>query len=239
MTKGIFCLLLWSMPLFSLPQIIDFSKFPSIEASVDSTGYKNNDMDCWQYGGYAFNCAPEITPFFALLKRNYGIDTIVETGTFHGGTTILFSLLFDKVHTIEFESNNYASAKKNLEPYANVTCHFGSSEVVLQQILPTLKNQRILFYLDAHWESFWPMLDELEEISKTHQDNCVIVIDDFKVPGRPDIPYDYYYPHECSIEYVQNKLNKIFSSYTTHYLIPKSKNCRAKFIAIPTTFTKN
>lgn len=229
----IFCLLS-TFQIFSdetnLPEIIDFAK----SARIENGYYATLDINAWQLGCYAFNYAPELTPVFARLKQKYKIDAVVETGTFNGGTTALFALLFDDVHTIELVYATFQYAQSRLQQFPNVQCHLGSSEKVLKDLLPALKNKFILFYLDAHWESFWPLLDELEEISKTHKDNCIIVIDDFKVPGRSDIPYDYYGSHECSVEYIKSKLDKIYTSYTSHYLIPKSTMSRAKYIAIPT-----
>lgn len=211
------------------PTVIDYEYLPSIEQGY----YANFNQYLWQMGGYAFNYAPEITPYFALLKQKYNIDAVVETGTYQGGTTVVFSYLFDEVHTIEIEPNNYNASKERLSPYANVNCHFGSSSEVLKELLPLLKGKRVLFYLDAHWQQYWPLLDELKEISKTHKDQCIIVVDDFKVPGRSDIPYDAYGSLECSFDYIKNQLKSNFSSYTPHYIIPKSPNCRAKFVAIP------
>jgi hypothetical protein len=212
-----------------LPTVVDYGTFPQIESGY----YANINQNVWEMGGYSFNYAPELTTFFALLKRDYYIDTVVETGTFMGGTTNLFSMLFNQVHTIEIVESSYLRAVENFARHPHVKCHLGSSEIVLRKLLPTLIGSRVLFYLDAHWESHWPLLEELEEISKTHADNCIIVIDDFKVPGRGEIPYDAYGPHECSYEYIQNSLQKIYSSYSWHYVIPKSIHSRAKFVAIP------
>jgi len=184
-------------------------------------------------GAYAFNYAPELTSFFAMLRKTYQIDEAVETGTFCGGTTVVFSSLFKNVHTIEIEPNNFAASKAALEPYKNVQCHDGNSSDVLKEILPSLKGKRVLFYLDAHWQNYWPLLDELEEISRTHHNQCIIVIDDFKVPGRPEIPYDAYAQHECSYEYISQKLIKVFTDYTIHFLVPKSIYSRAKLVIIP------
>lgn len=217
-----------------LPQVIDFSKLPTIDQ-----GYYNVcDSNAWNLGYYAFNYAPELAPFFAMLKKEYNIDTVVETGTFRGGTTVLFSLLFDNVHTIEIQDATYQVSKENLKQFSNVYCHLGSSEKVLKTILPNLKNQRILFYLDAHWQSHWPLLEELKEISKTHKDNCIIVIDDFKVPGRPDVPYDYYGNNECSLKYIKDQIAQVFTAHTFHLVIPKSVNSRAKFVGIPKQWKK-
>jgi len=90
-----------------------------------------------------------------------------------------------------------------------------------------------LFYLDAHWEDYWPLRDEIIEIGKTHYDNCVIVIDDCKVPGRHDIPFDQYKGKECSFEYIQDLLRFVFSGYEIDYLIPANVQNRAKLVIMP------
>ena len=112
--------------------------------------------------------------------------------------------------------------------------HLGNSSQILSQILPDLSSSRILFYLDAHWLSYWPLIDELEAISNTHRDDCIIVIDDVKVPERPEIPYDVYHEtEECSYEYVKDALLKVYSSHVHFYAIPKSPTSRAKLVVLP------
>lgn len=208
-----------------LPPVLDCGKY-----RTDS----NYGNIAYHLGYLGFNQAPELSPLFSVLRRAYKIDTAVETGTFNGATSISLSFIFDQVHTIEIVDSTFSDAYSRLKNYSNIHCHLGSSEKVLYLLLPALQDQRVLFYLDAHWENYWPLLDELEEISKTHKDNCIIVIDDFKVPGRSDIPYDAYGSHECSHEYVKAKLSKVFTSYTFHYIIPENPQLsRAKFVAIP------
>ncbi len=210
-------------------EIVDFGSYYPIESGY----YYLFNMEAWRSGFYAFNYAPELTLFFARLQKGFHINTAVETGTFFGGTTAAFSYLFDEIHTIEIQESTFLESKQRLKEFPNVHCYLGSSEQVLSQLLPSLDDKRVLFYLDAHWQSYWPLLQEIEEISKTHRDNCIIVIDDFKVPGRADIPYDAYGVHECSLEYIQSQLNKAFSSYLVYYLIPKNKISRAKAVIIP------
>lgn len=216
----------------ALPQVIDFNSF---KGSVEDANY---DENAWNLGYAALNYAPEIAVVFSVLKRDYTIDTVVETGTHRGASTRLFAILFDQVHTIEIFENSYKISKKFLKNCSNVECHLGSSEIVLQKLLPSLKEKTVLFYLDAHWYDNWPLLNELEEISKTHRDNCIVMIDDFKVPGRSDILYDHYQQHECSYEYVKSQLDKVFSDCHTYFLIPKALSSRAKFIAIPKNWKK-
>lgn len=216
------------------PHIIDygyFSKNLALGTILSSEAYG--------LGCYAFNNAPELIPFFAKLKREHNTNIAIETGTFMGSTTAALSLLFDQVHTIELKKDTFVQACTRLKNFSNVHCHLGSSEQVLDQLLPTLDTQRVLFYLDAHWEEYWPLLAELEEIAETHKDHCILVIDDFKVPGRPEIGYDAYGSHECSYEYIKNTLDKVFTDYSYYYLIPKDIRSRAKFVAIPNKWREN
>lgn len=182
---------------------------------------------------FAFNNAPDLCPLLEKLKSDYQIKIAIETGTFRGGTAAFFATVFEEVHTIDIAEQYYQQARKTLSSFSNIHLHLGSSEKVLAQILPTLKEEPILFYLDAHWNDHWPLLDELEEINKTHHHNCIIIIDDIKVPGRPDIPYDAYGTHECSFEYVKNKIDKLFDSYTIQYWIPADVTRRAKLVILP------
>lgn len=199
--------------------------------------YSEQLIDLGTYESYkgwgAFNHAPDMGVFIASLAKSYGITTVIETGTWLGYTADFLSLVFDEVHTIEISEIHYLLAEERLKNSSNVIRHFGSSEKVLHTILPDLQEQRLLFYLDAHWGVDWPLLNELEEIARTHKDNCLIIIDDFKIPDRPDISYDSYGGNDASFEYVKDKLSLIYSDYTYFYLISKDPNSRGKFVVMP------
>lgn len=222
--------LFWLLPslLFgSIPEIIDYSRLTHSCHATSPT---------WGTGQLAFNGAPEVGTFLTYLKKTYNVPTAVETGTFLGNTTSYLSLLFDQVYTIEIVRDRYESTSAKLKNFSNVECLLGSSEVVFQDLLPILKNERVLFYLDAHWDDHWPLLDELREISKTHFDNCIIIVDDFKVPNRKDIPFDQYLENECSFNCIKDQLGQVFSDYEIHYIIPANIQSRAKFVAYPKKF---
>ena len=184
----------------------------------------------------AFNAAPEISAFMACFLKEYSIEAAVETGTWNGSTAQFFGLFLDEVHTIEINQETYDKACRLLANQTHVHCYLGSSEKILKQILPSLTSKKTFFYLDAHWLESWPLLQEIEEISKSHKDNCAIAIDDFKIPNRPDIGYDCYGGHECSYEYIKNKLDLVYSSYVYCYLLPNQTG-GAKFLAIPKSWT--
>jgi predicted O-methyltransferase YrrM len=145
--------------------------------------------------------------------KDLKIDCIVETGTFRGTTTAFLSETFPTldIYTIEVDFNTYLEAEKNLESYKNIKLLSGSSEKVLEALLPQLKDKRILFYLDAHWEEYWPLLDEFEAIRKTAKDNCCIVIDDFKVPFR-QFQHDNYKDQPLDVDYIEQKMNEVYTT---------------------------
>jgi hypothetical protein len=129
---------------------------------------------------------------FEKLVQKFKIKNIVETGTFLGETSREFSKMVENVYTIESNEKFYLQARKNLMHCKNVKIFLGNSPLVLDKILPTLKGNT-LFFLDAHWEKYWPILDELKIIAKfSHMKNSVIVIHDFYVPDT-NLGFDSYY----------------------------------------------
>ena len=217
-------LLLTSLLLFaeiSAPTIIDLDEYPMDPSLL---GY-----ECTNYG---FNDAPELGLYLVAMARNFQIDIAIETGTWLGTTSIFLAHHFEKVFTAEISSEYFSRAQACFEPYSNITALLGDSAEILHQILPSIADKPALFYLDAHWYSDWPLLRELGEIALIHKDNCLLVIDDFKVPSRPEIPYDATGSDECSLNYIEQKLSEVFTDYEWFYLIPKKRDC-AKFVAYP------
>jgi predicted O-methyltransferase YrrM len=230
MLKKLFLIgtLLSSSLLFSSSSTTPFtsSTIPILDLSQIPT-------HCSNLGYTGFNNSPELGLYLASLAKNYNVDIAFETGTCEGITTIFLAHHFAKVYTAEIFAQYFLNTQKIFRNYPNIVGRYGSSEKLFHEILPSLQDKRILFYLDAHWYEQWPLLDELEEISLTHKDNCIVVIDDFKVPTRPEITYDAYGQHECSFDYISEQLNKVFTDYTCFYLIPKNPQMRAKFVAYP------
>lgn len=95
----------------------------------------------------------------------------------------------------------------------------GSSEKVLRELLEdkaiTIPGPYCLF-ADAHWNSYWPLLDELKVISDLGLSETVIIIHDFKVPGKP-WGYDNHGGVELDIDYVRESLLKINPNYKISY----------------------
>ncbi|MBF8263321.1 MAG: hypothetical protein HW387_986 [Parachlamydiales bacterium] len=225
----------------TLPHILDFAQLdPKIQKNPENHWTWNLSSLSYQMGRFAFNNSPEVGLFFRYISLYYQIDTAIETGTFEGSTTRFFAMNFNEVHTIELSEHRFKQGKELLKDLTNVHHYFGNSQDVLKHILPTLKQKRLLCYLDAHWNDYWPLLDEIEEIGQTHKDHCIIVIDDVKVPGRKDVFYDSYRKQsgsdeylECSYEFAKSKLDGAFSGYHYHYVVPQNPEMRAKLVVIP------
>jgi predicted O-methyltransferase YrrM len=208
-----------------LPEIIDYSQLKG--------GCINNSKEMFEIGALGFNQAPEILNVIVYLKKRYKLQDAVETGTYQGNTSKALSMLFDKVYTIEVTENSYQNSQKSLASSDNIELIFGSSEQKLDELLPNLTNRRILFYLDAHWDQNWPILKELSAISKTHKDNCVIIIDDVQVPGYSSIAYDSHQGEALSYDYIKEVIGQVFTNHSVHYALPSDYNKRAKMILIP------
>lgn len=71
---------------------------------------------------------------------------------------------------------------------------------------PQFAKRDTLFWLDAHGQGFaWPLRDEVAWTTAGFE-RSFILIDDCRVPGRPEFGYDSYDGQECSIEYIQPSL---------------------------------
>jgi len=159
---------------------------------------------------------------FEFLIKKFRIKNIVETGTFKGDTTKEFSKMVEKVYSIESNKEYYLSSKKRLKEDNNVKLFLGSSPVILKKILPGLEGNT-LFFLDAHWGNYWPILDELNEISKVdHMKKSVIVIHDFYVPGK-NFGFDSYYYSNSKIELFLKKSIGFIGKIFKMHLIEKQK----------------
>lgn len=151
-----------------------------------------------------------------LISR-FGVNYCVETGTLHGWTTAFFAERVKHVYTIEIEPENLEKAKFHLDGYQNVQIIQGNSVDMLPSIVKSIPTtEKVLFYLDAHWRDYWPLFDELDIIAKHVGPRAIIVIDDFKVPGK-EYTYDTYNGVENCLEAVDPYLKRIYPSYSYEY----------------------
>lgn len=136
----------------------------------------------------------------AVLAAKIGIENncneAIETGTYLGESTYLFSGPFDSVETIEADKLLHLSASHWLYAKASnpVVCHLGNSGSALQAILQKKQSKQLIF-LDAHYSTgitsnkygVCPLIEELKIIFSSNVD-CTIVIDDIRCMENPGYP---------------------------------------------------
>jgi len=144
------------------------------------------------------------------LVKKYAIETIIETGTYLGNTAKKFSTLADVI-TCEVKPESYDSAVKNIGKNEKVLALLGNSVDVLRKNADKFKDKRVLFFLDAHWYDYCPLLDELKLIADLKM-QPIIVIHDFKVPGK-DFGYDQYHGRAFDYALVELHLRAIYGNH--------------------------
>jgi predicted O-methyltransferase YrrM len=143
------------------------------------------------------------------LIKDHNIDLVIEGGTYLGGTTKRFALMCKEVATIEINLEYFTRAQKFLELCHNVQMFFGSTVEILPELLEVHKNKKILFFSDAHWNEFNPMLAELEIIQHSGI-KPVIAIHDWKVPGHPELGFDTYKDIVYEWSWIEKSIEKIY-----------------------------
>ena len=162
--------------------------------------------------------------------------TFVETGIYLADTLKLVSSWFT-----EFDSNfekgisNYKIFEVDLDHFRTENAHtlFGNNQNIIIQnessevFLENLIEQKIIdynkinfFYLDAHWNKYWPLRDEIKKILRIERQ--IIAIDDFKTLGK-DFGYDTYSAGDCSYELIAD-LIKDRTNVIYYAAIPNSND---------------
>lgn len=161
------------------------------------------------------------------LVSDFKIDTIVETGTYMGWSTGILAQVCQNVISIEINEEWHRKAKELNKQHNNIRFHLGSSQAVLQEVISS-NASNFLFFLDAHWGEYWPLLDELTVISRK-KIKPVIIIHDFFVPRTDDTSkskfgYDKYDDRVLDYDYVRQHMDKIYGDAAyTHYCLQDSE----------------
>jgi hypothetical protein len=130
--------------------------------------------------------------YIKMIADACNAETIVETGTYMGDSTIKMSRYFKQVHTIELGKELYEKAKTRFSKKKNIYLHQGDSAKLLPSIVKQLKTKTV-FFLDAHFslsdtaqgDENTPILTELEIIKKAGLSNAIIIIDDIRMFYKP------------------------------------------------------
>jgi len=125
------------------------------------------------------------------LREQYGLQYLVETGSWTGQTPFYCSPMFQRVFSIELSPHFFCRAKRRTAECSNVDIIFGNSLHVLPLIFPRIPGPT-LFWLDAHWSGCdtprlaveCPLLGELRLLGGL-RDRDVVLIDDARLFINP------------------------------------------------------
>ena len=139
-----------------------------------------------------FHGDPRLQSLVDDIIRDCRISFFVETGTFVGDTTKFVASRhpYVKVLTCEINRRWYLLARRFCRGLNNIEFFRGESPTFLAGIRGSLLNERVLFWLDAHWRNHWPLVDETKVVATLP--TYIVLIDDFKVPRRPAFHFDSY-----------------------------------------------
>jgi hypothetical protein len=130
----------------------------------------------------------------AFYVRTFGLTAFVETGLHEGdGVASATCHPFQSIHSVDLNERYVEAGRRNFAHDPRVCLWHGASQEVLETLLPTLDDHRILFWLDAHLPQnyemdagnelrMFPINAELEVISRVRPDKRdVILIDDMRL----------------------------------------------------------
>jgi hypothetical protein len=124
-----------------------------------------------------------------------GLRTLVETGTFVGGTVASMLRRFDRIVSMELSEEMADRARRRFAKYRHVTILRGDSSQLLPDVLVAL-DAPALFWLDAHYSEGatargpkeTPITEELQCILAANPSNVVLVDDARCFAGQSDYP---------------------------------------------------
>jgi hypothetical protein len=167
----------------------------------------------------AFNQDDYMSEKFLEIKTNFNLNTVIETGTYHGTTTKWFSDNFDTVHTVEVKPEHYEIAFEKIGSIPNIKMNLKDSPVFLEEVLESIEEDKTIIFLDAHWYTN-PVLDELDAIKKSGK-KPILAIHDFMVPDHPEFGYDVYPDQGITYDWdwIKERIESIYGEdqYTKEY----------------------
>lgn len=153
----------------------------------------------------------------AEVIKERGIATVVETGIDRGGSTVLFSQMAKNVIGVDNDPEKVRITRESLayRGIGNAVVIQGNSPDTIRSLIDDgLDAQRTLFLLDAHWQAYWPLRDEIRAIPRGQG---VLVMHDARVPGCPSLGVDAYDGQELSYEYLRDVLTAWSPNHTVEY----------------------
>jgi hypothetical protein len=140
--------------------------------------------------------------------EQFGLQTLVETGTYLGDMVEAMKHVFQKIYSIELSQELYEKAQQRFAGQGSIHLIQGDSGVELGKLMDQI-DQPTLFWLDGHYsagitakgEKDTPIYEELSHVFGLPQKGHVILIDDARCFGK-----DPAYPSlEEMTEFIRSK----------------------------------
>lgn len=171
---------------------------------------------------YFFNGQKQRARVFDEIDAQIHFANYVETGTFLGMTTDFLARRARargaQVYSCEINDRHHGIATRTVGHLANVDLHKANSVDFLRGLAPEISKSLNFVYLDAHWNDYLPLRDELSILRAW--DNTIVLIDDFKVPLDPLFRWDKYdEEREICLEHIAGAYGNnpvYFPSYPAH-----------------------
>ncbi len=133
---------------------------------------------------------PQVVKRERIIKegREANAKIFVETGTYMGNTVEYVENNFEKIYTIEVDSDLHMFNENYSGKEGKIEFILGDSKDKLKKVLKKIGNKKAIFWLDAHCsegitsmgESYTPILDEIRDIER-HSSEGTILIDDLRL----------------------------------------------------------
>ncbi|KAF0230719.1 MAG: hypothetical protein FD177_2845 [Desulfovibrionaceae bacterium] len=134
---------------------------------------------------------PSLIHILRRLIQDFALKNFVETGTFDGDTSFSMSFLFEQVYTCDVVDH---PRRPDFYLRDNIVYETMTSPEFLKKHLAKFRTNS-LFYLDSHWQEYWPLKDEMRFIME-HCENPVFVLDDFDAGNG--LEFDRY--NNCTLD---------------------------------------
>jgi predicted O-methyltransferase YrrM len=170
------------------------------------------------------------------LCKQFNIQQIIETGTFLGATTLQLAK-YAPVKTVEINNHFYEHASKNIfetnfENSKGIEIHLADTVNFLNELSASKQlSNDTLYFLDAHWENYCPLLEELKIIAES-KTKPVIVIHDFKVPHHPKLNFDQYNGQDFDFEWIKDSLDNIYGEDGYEYYYNSQEKSAGAFVGV-------
>ncbi len=120
--------------------------------------------------------------------KRFGLQTLVETGTYRGEMVTAVKSTFADIYSIELNPQLFQAAHQQFSRDPHIHLLQGDSAEVLPELLPHLSGP-LLFWLDAHYSggitskatSNTPVMEEIRHILAQWKEGSVILIDDARL----------------------------------------------------------